>query len=190
MTSIQPKLIYTWRRTTGPCRIMGNCPLTKLNRDHRIGWIATELERQERYFAVDLVTWTATERELHQILRLRPDHVIGWDDMEVANRWARICPSRKHSDGTPREPSEQELIALVSDSDRLSQIRKRLSDSSWWMRLMCQRIAQWSNLEDRETGYFWCSNHRTYGLDDVAALKVCEPHFDSDVLREALNATS
>ena len=41
------------------------------------------------------------------------------------------------------------------DPEKLQEIRRRLSDFSWGMRLLCQRIAQRANAEDHEQGKFW-----------------------------------
>jgi len=72
----------------------------------------------------------------HLILRSRPDVVASWDDTEVARRWLMLCPVRKSADGGAAEPSEPELNSIRFDADKLKTIRSRLSDISWWMRLL------------------------------------------------------
>jgi hypothetical protein len=62
---------------------------------------------------------------------------------------------RKQADGSPAEPNECELNSIRHDPDRLVEIRSRLSDISWWMRVLCQRIAIRANHDDGESGKFW-----------------------------------
>ena len=50
------------------------------------------------------------------------------------------------------EPNANELNSLRNDPLKLATIRLRLSDIAWWMRLLCQHIATWANLEDQELG--------------------------------------
>ena len=46
------------------------------------------------------------------------------------------CPVRKKNDGSAEEPNEFELNFIRNDPDKLISIRMRLSDISWWMRLL------------------------------------------------------
>ena len=66
-----------------------------------------------------------------------------------------LCPKRKLRDGSPAEPKDTEINSIVNDAVKLKQIRSRLSDISWWMRLMCQKIAIRANREDEATGKFF-----------------------------------
>lgn len=54
----------------------------------------------------------------------------------------------------PAEPKETEINSIVNDAVKLKQIRSRLSDISWWMRLHCQKIAVRANFEDEATCKF------------------------------------
>ena len=49
-------------------------------------------------------------------------------------------------------------------------IRSRLSDISWWMRLLSQNIAQRANKEDLEVGKFWQARYRAIRLLDETAI--------------------
>ena len=62
---------------------------------------------------------------------------------------------RRDKHGKPEEPSEFELNHIRKDKAKLKVIRSRLSDISWWMRLLSQHIAQRANKEDGEVGKFW-----------------------------------
>ena len=61
-----------------------------------------------------------------------------------------LCPERRDKHGKPEDPSEFELNHIYKDKAKLKVIRSRLSDLSWWMRLLSQNIAQRANKEDGE----------------------------------------
>lgn len=44
---------------------------------------------------------------------------------------------------------------ITGNADRLAEIRRRLSDVSWWMKCTAENIARRSNKEDECTGRFW-----------------------------------
>ena len=96
-----------------------------------------------------------------------------WDDSEVARRWLMLCPERRDKHGKPEEPSEFELNHIRKDKAKLKVIRSRLSDISWWMRLLSQHIAQRANKEDGEIGKFWQARYRAVGLLDETAILAC-----------------
>jgi hypothetical protein len=96
-----------------------------------------------------------------------------WDDAEVARRWLLLCPLRKGPDGEAEEPTAFELDCIRNHPQRLAELRTRLSDISWWMRLLCQKIAQRANKDDGEVGKFWQARFKAVRLLDEAALMAC-----------------
>jgi hypothetical protein len=98
-----------------------------------------------------------------------------------------LCPKRKKKDGTAKEPSEAELNAIRNDRKKLKQIRRRLSDISWWMRLLCQRVAQNANREEEEpAGKFWQNRFRAVRLLDEEAILACAAYVDLNPIRAAM----
>jgi hypothetical protein len=81
--------------------------------------------------------------------------LAGWSDTEVARRWWMLCPARKTADGQPEQPTQAELDAICSDPQRLAELRGRLSDISWFMRMVAEPIARLANAEDQCSGRFW-----------------------------------
>jgi hypothetical protein len=55
----------------------------------------------------------------------------------------------------------------VKTQAELRKLRHQLSDISWWMRLLQQRVAQLCNREDNQTGTFWQSRFRSVLLLDA-----------------------
>lgn len=135
--------------------LIGDDPVSGKNFGHRKIWIERQLQRLANAMGIDLLGFAVLSNHFHLILRSRSDVVQTWDDSEVARRWLMLCPKRRQKDGTPEEPSEPELNAIRHDPDKLADIRLRLSDISWWMRLLCQNIAVRANHEDGESGKFW-----------------------------------
>ena len=123
------------------CFLFGTDPVSGKNFDHRKVWIEEQLRLQAACFGIDVLGFAILSNHFHLILRSRPDCVETWDDTEVARRWLMLCPVRKDQQGHAEEPNDVELSSIRNDKDRVKTIRSRLSDLSWWMRLLCQQIA-------------------------------------------------
>jgi hypothetical protein len=100
-----------------------------------------------------------------------------------------LCPERRDSNGKPEKPSEFELNHIRNDKAKLKLIRSRLSDISWWMRLLSQNIAQRANKEDGEIGKFWQARYRAVRLLDETAILACAAYVDLNPIRAAVAET-
>ena len=100
-----------------------------------------------------------------------------------------LCPERRDANGKPAEPMESEVNHIRNDTARLKIIRSRLSDISWWMRLLSQNIAQRANKEDLEVGKFWQARYRAVRLLDETAILACAAYVDLNPIRAALAET-
>jgi hypothetical protein len=186
-------VVHVMNRVVRRCFLMGDDPLTGKNYDHRKQWIEDELRRLAARFGIDLIAHSILSNHFHLVLRSRPDVVAGWDDTSVARRWLQLCPLANRPKQAPDEPTEAELNSIRHDPDKLREIRTRLSDISWWMRLLCQRIAQWANQEEedeqQQLGKFWQSRYRAVRLLDEAAILACAAYVDLNPIRAALAET-
>jgi hypothetical protein len=126
---------------------------------------------------------------MHLVLRSRPDVVAEWDDMEVARRWLMLCPVERDENHQPQNPTEFEISRIRNNKEKLAEIRRRLSDISWWMRLLSQNIAQRANKEDEEVGKFWQARYRAVRLLDETAVLACASYVDLNPIRAALAET-
>ena len=126
---------------------------------------------------------------IHLVLRSRPDVVKEWDNTEVARRWLMLCPVRRDENRQPEEPTEFELNNIRNDKEKVAAIRSRLSDISWWMRLLSQNIAQRANKEDQEIGKFWQARYRAVRLLDETAILACAAYVDLNPIRAAIAET-
>jgi hypothetical protein len=72
-----------------------------------------------------------------------------------------LRPKLKKPDGSAEEPNEQGLDSLRTYPEKVKGIRLRMSDMSWWIRLLSQKIAQRAKKDDGEVGKFWQSRYNT-----------------------------
>jgi len=96
---------------------------------------------------------------------------------------------KKCSDPANYEPTAVEIAMIVNCPERLAEVRLRLSDVSWWMRILCQKIAIRANMEDGELGKFWQSRYRAVRLLDEESLLACAAYVDLNPIRAAIAET-
>ncbi|TWU06509.1 transposase [Stieleria varia] len=176
-------------RTVRRCFLFGDDPVSGKNFDHRKIWIEQYLQHFAACFGIDLICFAILSNHYHLILRSRPDVVKNWDDTEVARRWLMLCPHRKDAEGNPCEPSRPELDAIRNCPLKLADTRSRLSNISWWMRLLNQRVAQRANAEDEEKGRFFQDRYKAVRLIDESAVLACAAYVDLNPIRAAMAET-
>ena len=184
-------------KTVRSCFLMGFDEHSGKNFDHRKQWIEDKLKQLAASFGIDLLAFSCLSNHFHLLLRSRPDVVATWDDTQVALHWWQLCPTRKvkrEADGkwikVPAEPTEFELNAIRYDPMRLATIRLRLSDLSWWMRLLCQYIALRANGEDGDgLGRFWQGRYKAVRILDEESLLASAAYIDLNPIRAALAET-
>ncbi len=126
---------------------------------------------------------------IHLVLISRLDVVAEWDDTDVARRWLMLCPVERDENRQPKKPTEFELNRIRNNKEKLAEIRRRLSDMSWWMWLLSQSIAERANLDDEEVGKFWSARFRAVRLLVEAAIVACAAYVDLNPIRAALAET-
>src|ERR1700734_3748717 len=62
---------------------------------------------------------------------------------------------------------------LTANVERLAELRQRLSNLSWLMRCLCEKIARAANHEDGSSGRFWAGRFKSVALLDEAAILAC-----------------
>ena len=163
---------------------------------HRRQWFYQRIERLSRYMGIDLLGFSLMDNHTHFLLRSRPDVVATWDDREVATRWLTMCPKRRKKvkvNGVvtyePIPPTEAEIEEEMKDQKRVTELRSRLSDISWWMRLLAQVIAQKANREDSDgqsLGHFFKSRFKAVRVRTIAHLLACSMYIDLNPFRALL----
>ena len=182
-------IVHVMNRTVRRCFLLGEDAVTGRNYDHRKVWIDEQLVHQAKYFGIDLLCQAILSNHFHLVLRSRPDAVKEWSDAAVARRWLMLCPERRDEKRRPLEPTEFEINSIVNNKEKLATVRSRLSDISWWMRLLSQSIAQRANKEDGEIGKFWQARYRAVRLLDETAILACAAYVDLNPIRAEMAQT-
>ena len=186
---LEVAILHVIGRVVRRCFLFGFDPVSGKNFDHRKVWIEDQLKLLAGNFGIDLLSMAILSNHFHLILRSRPDVVATWDDTEVARRWLMLCPRRKNEDRSAKEPNEFELNSIRNDPETVANIRTRLSDVAWWMRLLCQNIGTRANKEDREVGKFFQGRYRAVRILDEATLLACSAYVDLNPIRAAMAQT-
>lgn len=175
------QVVHVTSRCVRRAFLCGTDVLTGQSFEHRREWIRERLEGLAGIFGIDCLTFALMSNHLHLVLRSRPDVVLRWSDEEVAQRWVRLCPSCCNG-----QSAATLIRTLAGDSVRIQELRKRLSDVSWWMRMVSQKIAQMANKEDGCTGRFWEGRYNAQLLLDEAAVLACSMYVDLNPVRAAM----
>jgi hypothetical protein len=117
--------------------------------EHRRGWVEQRVLELGDIFAVGVYGYAVMSNHVHVVVSVLPDVARQWSDAEVAARWVRLFPSRDEAANQARRE------AIVADAERLSVLRRRLADLSWFMRCLVELIARRANAEDECKGRFW-----------------------------------
>ena len=157
--------------------------------EHRKEWVRSRLEDLAAGFAMEICAYTVMSNHIHLILRTRPDWSREWTNEEMAQRWLSIFPKRRDFDHLPKSPNEQEIRVLANDSDRMKEIRARLSSVSWFMRCFNEYIARRANWEDKCKGRFWEGRFKCQALLDEAAYLAAMTYVDLNPIRAGIAQT-
>jgi REP element-mobilizing transposase RayT len=181
--------VHCINRCVRRCFLCGDDPITGRNFDHRKRWLEERLAFLARQFGIDVLGFAILSNHFHLVLRNRPDVVATWSDTEVAARWLALCPLRRTRIGEPSPPTEAELDTIRNVPSRLAELRRRLSDISWFMRLIAEPIARRANREDETSGRFWQGRFKAVRLCDEAAILACAVYVDLNPIRAGLART-
>lgn len=164
-------------------------PQTGRDFSHRKAWIRDRLRFLTSVFAIEVSSFSVMDNHYHTTLRIRPDIVKNWSDYEVASRWLTLCPTRYRSKKAKKVPLEVQIRNLALCIDRISVLRKRLCNLSWFMKHLNEYVARAANKEDGVKGRFWESRFKCQALLDDAAIAACMVYIDLNPIRAGLAAT-
>ena len=182
------QIVHCMHRCVRQALLCGNDPYSGKCYEHRRQWIRERLEFLASVFGIDCLTYSVMSNHLHLVLRSRPDVVATWTDRDVAQRWVRLFPKRRRTD-QPSDPTEAQINTILNQPELLAEIRRRLSDISWWMRCTAENIARRCNREDECKGHFWESRYKAQVLLDEAGLLACAAYVDLNPIRAAIAET-
>jgi len=166
--------------------LCGEDVLSGLDLGHRRDWVRDRLEALASVFAVDVCDHAVMDNHLNVILRNRPDIVPQWSDEEVARRWLRL--SRRSLELRP-EPKPRRVRKLAHDTEKIKELRFRLSNISWFMLMLNEPIARAANGEDDVSGHFFGERFGSVHLEDIEQLLLCSLYVDLNPVRAGLAKT-
>ena len=122
--------------------------------EHRRQWIEDKLLQLTDSFAINLCAYAIMHNHYHVVLHVDRECAEQWSALDVVERWHQWFKGTALSQ---RFANGETLLGAKLDAvnERVSVWRQRLSDISWFMRIINEAIARMSNQEDQCTGRFW-----------------------------------
>lgn len=190
-------IVHAVAKTSRNLFLLGEEFSTNTDHSHRKDWVFSIMEFQCSLMAVDVLDFAVMSNHIHFVLRSRPDVVKQWDNEEVARRWLTLCPrskKRRLVDGkmvyVPCPPKPARIAALAADIEQIKKIRQQLSSISWWIRLLCQKVAQKANFEDDlSMGHFFKGRFHSVVIHDEFHLLGCSAYVDLNAIKAAMAET-
>ena len=124
----------------------------------------------------------------HVVLHVRPDMTSDWSDLEVVNRWHQLFNGTLFSQRFARGDTLLKAEHRVLKRD-IEKWRERLTNISWYMRIVNESIARQANEEDKCTGRFWEGRFKSQALLDERALLSCMAYVDLNPIRAKIAKT-
>jgi REP element-mobilizing transposase RayT len=159
-----------------------------VNYEHRRDWLEDKLHQTADAFAIKLCAYAVMNNHYHVVLNVRSDMAASWSNFEVVERWHRLFS------GTPLS-QQFELGANLNKGEKeqlskdIAVWRQRLTDISWFMRIVNESIARQANSEDECTGRFWEGRFKSQALLDDKALLACMAYVDLNPIRADIAKT-
>lgn len=162
--------------------LCGSDDLSGKSFEHRRQWIEDKLLELGQVFALDVCAYAVMSNHYHVVLQVDRAGAEGWDFEEVIARWQRLFAgnllSQRYLRGDTLSKAEFQVL------EKCVQLwRERLSDISWFMRVLNESIARMANAEDNCTGRFWEGRFKSQALLDEAALMACMAYVDLNPIR-------
>lgn len=153
--------------------------------EHRRDWLEKKLHETTSSFAIRLCAYAVMNNHYHVVLNVREDIADSWTNLEVVKRWHKLFSgtaiSQLYEVGAPLTSQEKNHVAQL-----VSLWRKRLTDISWFMRVVNESIARRANAEDQCTGRFWEGRFKSQALLDDKSLLSCMAYVDLNPIRSGI----
>ena len=153
------------------------------NYDHRKQWIVSRLRFLSYIYAIDICAYAVMSNHYHVVLHVDKVRAESWSKKEVAERWLQLYNGHMLVDRWLAEPKAMDDASLEVVNDIIEEWRDRLSDISWFMRGINEKIARMANEEESVKGRFWESRFKSQALLDEAAILSCMTYVDLNPVR-------
>ena len=155
---------------------------------HRRGWVVDRLGVLSSLFAIDVCAYAVMSNHYHLVLKVDVARAQSWSVEDVIARWSWlfVAPAlvQRYRDGDFLGSAERDCALEI-----VAVWRERLTDISWYMRMLNEHIARRANAEDGCTGRFWEGRFRSQALLDEPALLTCMAYVDLNPIRAGMAAT-
>ncbi|TDN95382.1 transposase [Halomonas ventosae] len=156
--------------------------------EHRRGWISDRLHQLAGVFAIDVAAYAVMSNHYHLVVRVDVERAAEWSDDEVLRRWTMLFSGpllvQRYCAGADQLPAEVAAVKALAAT-----YRERLTDVSWFMRLLNEAIARQANAEDNVKGRFWEGRFRSQALLDEAAILSAMAYVDLNPIRAGMAET-
>ena len=156
--------------------------------EHRREWIEEEILRLAGIFALDVAAYCVMSNHFHVVLYINTMECESWTDKQVIDRWHQLFNGTLQSQRFTAK-QEQDKAALYLLRKQVSEWRSRLSNISWFMRVLNEKVARLANKEDGCSGRFWEGRFKCQALLDEQALMACMAYVDLNPVRAGMSAT-
>ncbi|MFA5521818.1 MAG: transposase [Castellaniella sp.] len=157
--------------------------------EHRRAWIADRIKKLAAVFAIDVAAYAVMSNHYHLVLRVDVQRAQAWSGDEVLSRWTKLFQGtavvRRHLQSQDEcDPGTcPELISWVA------LYRQRLTDISWFMRVLNESVARKANAEDGVGGRFWEGRFKSQALLDKKAILTAMVYVDLNPVRARMATT-
>lgn len=163
---------------------------TGKNYDHRRAWIVDRIKQLAGVFAIDVAAYAVMSNHYHLVLRVDVERAQGWSNEEVLRRWTQLFDGpmlvQRLLSGQGGEMDQATLNAI---DEWTATYRARLSDISWFMRILNETVARQANAEDEVTGHFWEGRFKSQALLDEQAILTAMAYVDLNPIRAKMAET-
>ena len=170
--------------------LCGRDAYTGTSYEHRRGWVVERMKQLAGVFAIDVAAYAVMSNHYHLVVRIDVERVQGWSQREVLQRWTQLfdgpLPVQRWlaGEGDTLTEAEDRLVTEWAET-----YRARLSDLSWYMRVLNETIARQANTEDRVKGRFWEGRFRSQALLDEQAILTAMAYVDLNPIRAGMAET-
>jgi len=158
--------------------------------DHRRGWLETWILRLANLFAIDVAAYAVMSNHYHIVLRVDAERAAGWSLEEVLERWTALFTGPVL---VQRYLSSDRSTMTVAECEKVRELaegyRERLTNMSWFMRILNENIAREANREDGVRGRFWEGRFKSQALLDETAVLSAMAYVDLNPIRAGLATT-
>ena len=168
--------------------LCGTDSVTGESYEHRRGWLENKLLELPKLFAIQIAAYAIMSNHYHVVLYVDSDSSKSWADEEVIERWHSLFKgnllSQRFMRGDALNKADLARLQIY-----ITEWRSRLTDISWFMRVLNESIAREANIEDDCTGRFWEGRFKSQALLDEAALAACMAYVDLNPVRASMANT-